>query len=300
MVETARSGMRKDQVPQQGSGLSEIHNQDDLHQLRLPSSILEGYESSERLVLIGGGNRPREALARFCEWAGGSDSTIMVIPWATTDPRGAFETIRDELRIFSPHEVIAAPELESMNRDKSKFLRDLARSTGVYFTGGDQNRIMDLLKDSELYDALHHRYAEGVVFAGTSAGTAIMSKTMLTGKGEATRLTPDLIETREGLGLFEDVILDQHFLARQRFSRLFAVLMGSKEEIGIGIDEDGALAVENSRLVQVVGPEQVAVVIRDGDCDYATKILNPGDAFDLQERHRIPPQGKAQATGTAG
>src|SRR5687767_13360681 len=40
--------------------------------------------AQQRLVVVGGGKRPPEAMKKFVEWAGGKAAYILVIPWATS------------------------------------------------------------------------------------------------------------------------------------------------------------------------------------------------------------------------
>lgn len=42
-------------------------------------------------------------------------------------------------------------------------LRAAQQATGLFFTGGDQARIVDLIKGTKLDTAIHQRYAEGAV-----------------------------------------------------------------------------------------------------------------------------------------
>ena len=43
---------------------------------------------------------------------------------------------------------------------------------------------------------------------------------MITGDGDFSLLTADNVELWEGLGLFDGVIVDQHFVRRRRHNRL--------------------------------------------------------------------------------
>ncbi len=49
--------------------------------------------AQERLILIGGGSRPSEALARFVGWAGNERARILVIAWATSEPQAGFDAL---------------------------------------------------------------------------------------------------------------------------------------------------------------------------------------------------------------
>jgi cyanophycinase len=252
--------------------------------LLLPQSTHAG----ERLVLLGGGPRPPEALARFVEWAGNGNSRLLVVTWASAEPLESYASLAQDLRLFRPAAIEAAPFAPFGPGDKDKMLAALKRATGIFFSGGDQGQIMDVLEDRELAEALRARYRDGVVFAGTSAGTACMSAVMITGGGDQTVLDGQKVEVRPGLGLLPGVILDQHFMKRQRQNRLFGLVLDHPRLLGVGVDEGAALAVSDNRHAEVVGPGDVMMVDAVvGADDFVVSLLRPGEIFDLKARKRL-------------
>ena len=107
-----------------------------------------------------------EALSRFVEWAGKERARILIIPWATADPEAAFKSLKERFAPFRIEAIEAAPSAPLNDDAKSRFLDQLKQATGVFFSGGDQSRIMNVLKDESLLQALRLRYQEGVVFGG--------------------------------------------------------------------------------------------------------------------------------------
>jgi cyanophycinase len=251
--------------------------------LLLPRTVPAG----ERLVLLGGGPRPPAALARFVEWAGNGASRLLVITWASADPLDSYLSIERDLRLFRPASVEAAPFAPLGPGDKERVLDAVRRATGIFFGGGDQGRILDVLQDPDLLEALRERYRRGVVFAGTSAGTAVMSGLVITGGGDPTVLDGRRVEVRAGLGLLPGVILDQHFLKRQRQNRLFGLVLDHPRLLGVGVDEGTALVVSDNRHAEVVGPGPVMMVDAvAGTDDLVVSLLRPGESFDLKTRRR--------------
>lgn len=258
------------------------------------AAVLEASGSPERrLVIVGGGERPPEALARFVAWAGGGSSRVLVVPWASAEPKESCESLIAELRAHGPGSLECGPAAPLDDKGKAgrldaaaraSFLRELASATGVFFTGGDQARIMDVLADAELLAAVRTRHAGGVVFGGTSAGAAVMSLRMITGEGDFTVLDGDQVVVREGLGLVPGVIVDQHFVKRQRENRLFGLVLKHPEERGVGIEEDTALLVTNGRQAEVVGKGPVLLVDAKGKDQLRVTILRPGQSVDLKKR----------------
>jgi cyanophycinase len=92
------------------------------------------------------------------------------------------------------------------------------------------------------------------------------------------------VVVREGLGLVPGVIVDQHFVKRQRENRLFGLVLKHPEERGVGIEEDTALLVTNGRQAEVVGKGPVLLVDSKGKDQLRVTILRPGQSVDLKKR----------------
>jgi cyanophycinase len=238
--------------------------------------------AQQKLVIIGGGPPPSEALSRFVEWAGNDRARILIISWATQHPDAAFKSMKEHFASIKTEAIDPAPSAPLTDNDKSRFLEQLKNATGVFFSGGDQSRIMEVLKDEALLRALRLRYQQGVVFGGTSAGTAIMSGRMITGEGDFKVIDGARVDTRGGLGLLPDtVMVDQHFIKRQRENRLFSLLLQGPERLGLGIDEGMALLVNNNRAAEVVGPSQVMLIKGSRAQTLMIQLARAGDTIDL-------------------
>ena len=147
---------------------------------------------------------------------------------------------------------------------------------------------MAVLQDAELFNALHDKYKNNTVFAGTSAGTAIMSQKMITGEGEINIIDGSKVETKPGLGLLPGVIVDQHFIKRQRQNRLIGLILQNPELLGIGIDENTAIMVEQNRFLEVLGESQVMIFeAKKQHNEMKLLLLTKGEKFDLKTRKRI-------------
>ena len=71
----------------------------------------------------------------------------------------------------------------------------------------------------------------------------------------------------KGLGLWPEVLIDQHFLKRQRDNRLISAVLDQPNLVGVGIDEATAVIVTGSSF-EVMGKSSVVVIdARDAKVD---------------------------------
>ncbi|MBI3541999.1 MAG: cyanophycinase [Deltaproteobacteria bacterium] len=243
-----------------------------------------------RLVLFGGGLKPPRALSQFVDWAGGPrNARILAISWASEEPYASQDSFNDELREYGVLQVEASYCAPSSEAEKDAFVAQLANATGVFFSGGDQNVILRVLQDQAITKRLRQCYDAGVVFAGTSAGMAILSPLCITGDVDPTRLGAGAVTTSEGLGLLADTIVDQHFLKRQRQNRLFGLALEHPDKLCIGVDEDAALAVVDNRYAEAHGKANQVLMIRSqgGPGFLGVTLLGDGQRFDLKSRKHV-------------
>lgn len=104
--------------------------------------------------------------------------------------------------------------------------RDLiGRATLIWVPGGVQNRFIKAITDTGLDDLIRERHQAGVAVGGTSAGAAVLSDAMITGEADLESVTIGTTQLANGLGLWPEVIVDQHFLKRQRGNRLISAVV---------------------------------------------------------------------------
>lgn len=236
------------------------------------------------LVIVGGGQRPQAAVSSFTSWAGGQNAKILIVPWGNGDPQSV-AILKQEIERFSPQKLVIAPQSPFTPRDKQIALALINEATGIFFTGGDQNRIMSSL-DASLFQALRDQHSRGVVIGGTSAGAAIMAPVMLTGETDPNEIDGTKVSKARGLGFLPDHIwVDQHFLQRRRLSRLMGLVMDDPSGFGIGIDEDTAVLIDSRGNARVVGNRQVVLMKNAGSP--ATLVLQrqkSGGRFQVRVR----------------
>ena len=254
------------------------------------------------LLVIGGGDRPASIMSTFARLAGGASGRVLVFPQASELPDSG-DRIKAEL------EKLGIGTVDVMAVDRAAADTDAAVSrtrgtTGVYFGGGDQARLMDVFAGTRLERRLRELYQDGAVMAGTSAGAAVMSRVMITGdetrplsKDEAWQtIEAHNVVTRPGLGFLDDVVVDQHFVRRKRHNRLISLVLEQPDLLGVAIDEATAILVRPDRTFEVVGEGPVLVldatrgtVARDPGvglraAGLSLHVLRSGSIFDLASR----------------
>jgi cyanophycinase len=224
---------------------------------------------TSRLLIIGGAAGPA-LLGRFVELAGGPGARIVVIATASSDPDAAEA---EHLAAFDRHGALHVEALRLGDRVAANDPRVepvLRAATGVFFTGGDQERITRIIGGTATDTLLQELVAAGtVVLGGTSAGAAMMSGTMIV-EGDGPGVSRASVRTGPGLEFLPGVLIDQHFAERGRINRLLSAVALYPHELGLGIDEDTAILTDGDAF-EVLGSGAVTVV----DAGRATDIRTP-------------------------
>ena len=256
------------------------------------------------LLLIGGGDKPPEVMRKFVELAGGKDAPIVAIPTASSEPDAAeyYEKLfRDDLGCADAVSLRIKSKADAQRPDFAALAR---KARGIFFGGGDQVRIVNALLRTPVGDAIAAAFAGGAVVGGTSAGTACQSERMLTGEGDFTQVRTRSVELWDGLGFLpKDVVVDQHFIRRQRENRLLSVVLENPGLLGVGVDEETAIWVRPDGTFQVLGRSGVMVFDAKGAAvsrqpketgqdllgvrGLKLHLLLPGDSYDLNSRRPL-------------
>lgn len=259
-----------------------------------------------QLLIIGGAEEKQgecEILREFVRYAGGIKARIVILTAATDLP---IEIGQQYIRLFEELGAEDVRILDTRSKEdanSSIALQDIEKATGVFFTGGDQLKIVDTIKDTDLDVAIHRRFAEGMIIGGTSAGAAIMPDMMIFDGDSETNPRMEIVKMSPGMGFFPGVIIDQHFLQRGRMGRLISALAQQKEAVlGFGIDENTAMLVIGNKI-QVIGEGAVTIIdetdithsnidniLKDealAICNAKLHILPKGYEFDLETRKPI-------------
>ncbi len=265
----------------------------------LAPAVLRAEDSPKgQLLLIGGGKRPRAIMEKFIALSGGPSASILIVPTASEE-KDTVERYKKEFMALGATNVAGLDLKGPLDAQRKALVEDVEGAGGIFFAGGDQRKIVTALRGSPLLKAIEAAYRRGAVIGGTSAGLACMSPVMLTGEGDFSRITTKNVEVWPGLGLFPGVILDQHFVARGRQTRLMTALLEHPGYLGLGVDEATAVWLKPDQTLEVLGEGWVIVydaasaTITKGKGDGSvplgvrnlrTHVLLAGDGFDLTIR----------------
>lgn len=228
-----------------------------------------------KLVICGGGVLPIQLRNRFIELAGGPDARVVVI--TTASVYADTDKMEAKLSFWREQQLASLTVLHTRSRrtaDEPEFARPLRQATGVWFVGGNQNWLTESYLGTLTEKEIHGVLARSGVVGGTSAGAAIMSPVMI-------RRDKPVVETGPGFGFLPGTVVDQHFLKRNRQSRLLKVLGLHPDLVGLGIDEGTAVVVEGKRI-SVMGDSQVVVCSpATSDSPESVQSLDAGAEADL-------------------
>ena len=262
----------------------------------------------KRILIAIGGNelKQNESLIfkEMVQLAGGRSARIAVIPTASSIPEERGRVYTALFSEFRPKSLDVLPVDSRATASDRVHLRVLEEATLVMFTGGDQLRLSAIIGGTPMDRLLHERYAAGCVVAGSSAGAAALGEIMIFQNNRFKNYRKGGLEMTQGLGLIHGVIFDTHFVQRNRVSRLVHAVATNPGILGLGIEENTALVIEDEALAKCVGVGTVIAI--DGQdahintiSEVATgspfcisglrySVLTQGSALDLRTRQAHP------------
>jgi cyanophycinase len=256
------------------------------------TSCSEQREIKGSLLIIGGGDRTPAIIQKAIEESHMTDQDyVVILPMAGEEPDTSFEYMAQDFRPFTQARL-ANLNFSDSTRNRSAMVDSLRHAKLIMICGGDQHVFMQAVRGNEIEQAIWEAYRSGALIAGTSAGAAVMSEVMITGdqkKDTAYSATYAVVEKdnavyEKGLGFIKDGIIDQHFIVRSRYNRLFTAMADHPGLWGMGIDEATAVWIHGNRA-EVVGESQVVWV--SGKEDWTWRGEKPG-AQHLELSFKLP------------
>ncbi len=215
------------------------------------------------VLIIGGAEdklNERHILRKFVELSGGAAAHILIVPVPSDFPlvtATLYKSIFENLGIkqVSVLEAFSRQEILKVNADDV-----LNGVTGVFLTGGDQMRLSSLLGGTDFLKELKLAVKNGITIGGSSAGASSLSSTMIVRGEPGVQPLKDSIRLCPGLGILKNIIIDQHFTERNRIARLITAVAYNPNNLGIGIDENTAIHIKNTGILEVLGTGTVTII----------------------------------------
>lgn len=262
------------------------------------------------LIIIGGHEDKqgeREILTAVADHLAGRNLALATV--ASQEPAGYLDTYREAFAGLGVGEIVELSVNHRGEASDERVLSSLNDVGGVFFGGGDQLRISSLIGDTPVERRVREIWEAGGLIAGTSAGASVMTETMLVRGTSAETYRIGDIAMAPGLGLLQNVVIDQHFAERGRIGRLLGAIAHNPRMLGVGIDEDTAVIVAGNEM-RVIGSGAVYVVdagastssnVADASPDSTLSLhnvllhlLSRGDTFLLDERAPGPNVAKTR------
>ncbi len=185
---------------------------------------------------------------------------IIIIPTASNYTREIIETYNKAFKKLGVYEVRGIDIRYRNEVDRHENFDLIREADLIFFSGGDQQRLVEIFEGSKLISYIKERYFNGMLHvAGTSAGAASMSDPILF-DGDYKGFEKNSVNFYNGFGFLEDITIDTHFMNRERIPRLSQFLISGKSTRGIGIDEDTCIIIDPDLRFKVVGSGVVTVI----------------------------------------
>ncbi|MCH5689248.1 cyanophycinase [Niabella sp. W65] len=265
----------------------------------MSASLLSLGQNKGSLFIIGGGDRSPALVKQMVETAKlKPHDYIVVLPMATSIPQESVAYISGQLSAACSNKITSFNFTRAQADNQQNWIDSVKNARFIFITGGDQNKFMDVVRGTQLYEALHQAFRNGATISGTSAGAAVMSQIMITGeeKGKSDKdsfreIKTNSVVTSTGMGFLTTAIIDQHFIIRSRYNRLLSALADHPDKTMIGIDEATAIIVTGKK-VTVAGESQVVVVAKPQKLKTAgnkatfknasISLFSAGESFELK------------------
>ena len=233
-------------------------------------------KTSPGLLLMGGGDRNFDALRWFMKKAG--NGHIVVLRASQAGEIG--EEFFNEVGGIQSVETFVFSEREQSN--DPKILAALKRADGIFLAGGDQSRYVRYWRGTPVGAALDAHVRAGKPLGGTSAGLAMLGEYLYGAMDGGSQISPRALADPLGaentietdflhIAALKGIVTDTHFSERNRLGRLIAFVakgesMAGRSLIGLGVDEDAAVAVEGDGTAHVyaTSPMAGATVVKGG------------------------------------
>ena len=195
-------------------------------------------------LLVGGGSTTPEMVKKFSDLCGGWNAKIVVLGQTRQEPADATQS-RDFLIKHGFKIVELFQDKEFTLTRKRELAASVLSAKGIWVPGGDQRLIVERLGADWGKNLFDKATKNGTNWFGTSAGAMCVSDPMI--RDEV---------AEPGFGLI-DLLIDTHFVKRNREMRLKRAFFSGTASLGIGLDEGEWVIIRNNQIEETKGSPRV-------------------------------------------
>lgn len=245
--------------------IEEVNKELTIDRLGAKNSITKSPKRS--YFLMGGGEDIDQVFIEYLKALDGGDFLILS---AKDDPLDYNDYLVDLANKNSiPLNSVTTVLIHSKRGSQDpRLIKLISESEGIFFSGGDQWKYIERIKDTQAHASILKKLNSGIPFGGTSAGLAILGDVIFTaqnGSVSSDEISNDphdqritLTNSLFNIPILKNILTDTHFVVRNRMGRLISFLANAYDAKnihlqGLGIDEGSALIVNPDGLSRVYG-----------------------------------------------
>jgi cyanophycinase len=239
------------------------------------------------LMIVGGGNMKGSGILEKFKELAGEDAKLVIIPTAYSDKKLSSQNFKKNWTGLARYIELGFKNITVLHTRDPKvansksFVKSLKDADAVWITGGRQWRLADAYLGTKTQDEILNVVKRGGVVAGTSAGASIMASFMVRGDTRNNRIM--IGDHIEGFGYLANTAIDQHVFKRNRQFDMVPVIADRPQLLGIGIDENTALLVNDNRA-EVIGSSFVLIYRNknlDNYLEAPFKVFGAGQVLNI-------------------
>lgn len=215
-------------------------------------------------MLLGGISEdrfPMDLIRAFIRLAGGPGSArIFLVPAATEEAERLTDKYRQAFFAGGCSEIRHGHFDTPESAGSQDNIRLLEWATAVFFTGGDQIRLLQMLRDTPFAMRLTESLNAGIPVGGSSAGAMALGNPVIVRGSPDEYMNPEAIQIEPGLDLLPGIIIDTHLTERRRMGRLINAVSRFPGTLGIGLDENTGVLLSTDGAMSIYGCGAVAVL----------------------------------------
>ena len=237
------------------------------------------------LIVQGGGGVSDDTWERYIEMAGGKEARFICIPSAgemddDAAPR-SYSSRQLIERGCTNVRIAHSADRYGANHDV-RLLGSIDAADAVWIDGGRTFRFMDRFGQTRAAEAIARVLERGGVVGGSSAGCQVVGDFLVRGNPK-TNSEMIFRGYTQGMGFLKGVVIDAHFIERDRGGQLAGLVHDYPQLLGLGVDANTALLVRGS-IGEVLGKGGGVVVYDAREGQSLTDdglLLEIGARFDL-------------------